>query len=673
MRLFILLTPFFSLASALSVWADDIDDVAGRITADLAGTTYELPMLDSKIDVNIDGDMATVEVTQSFINDAHLPLEAEYLFPLNQLAAVYGMEMRIGDEVIRAKIREKEIAEAEFEQAAQDGKAASLLTQHRPNMFTQRIANLMPGQPIEVTLRYVQMIPKIDGLHELVIPLIVGPRYKNVEVQLPDDNVEEQVLPVNSWSVSDVPAYPLVAGLELPETFTSERVSLNLKLAGGVSVSDFGSETHQLSVQSNEKGLTAQFADGKVLDNRDLVIRFSLGGDTLQAASISHKDARGGFVSLMIEPPASPDEMTVTPRELVFVLDTSGSMNGEPLMASKRFMDAALKNLRPNDYFRIIPFSNHTQRYANGSTPATTRNILKARSYVNNLNASGGTQINNAIQTAFETSQPEDTMRIVVFLSDGYIGDEASVLKTIRQQIGNARIYAFGVGNSVNRYLLDAMADEGRGYVRYVGLDEEPSEVAEIFAANLKSPLLTDITVDWGDLEVHDVTPNRIPDLFAGNSVRVYARYNGTGDAQVKLKGIINGHIAEMPVTLSLTDSADKAALPLIWARNRIAKLTRDIAVDANPTVADKEITKLGLEFSLQTQNTSFVAVSDAPVNTTGKRANLAGVPLPMASGVSSNAFAQPFAGSSSPEPQAIIGFLMLAAMTLLGIRRRTA
>lgn len=671
MRLLILLIPLFSFSSAMFAWADDFEDVAGRLVANIAGTSYELPMLDSKISVNIEGDMATVEITQSFINEAHLPIEAEYLFPLNQLAAVYSMDMQIGEEVITAQIRERAIAEAEFKQASQDGTAAALLTQHRPNMFTQRIANLMPGLPIEVTLRYVQMVPKIDGQHELVIPLIVGPRYESQAIQLRQTYDEEPVTQANSWTISDVPAYPKVTGLELPDDFTSERVSLELKLTSGVSVSDFGSATHQLSVHSDDTGLTAKFADGKVLDNRDLVIRFSLGGETLEAASLSHKDERGGFVSMMIEPPAVPDNETVTPREMVFVLDTSGSMGGAPMQASKKFMDAALKNLRPSDFFRIIPFANHTQNYAKGSTQASAYNIRKARAYVNRLNAGGGTEIDNAIRTAFSTAQPADTMRIVVFLSDGYIGDEARVLRTIRQQIGKARIYAFGVGNSVNRYLLDAMSDEGRGYARYVSVDEDPSEVAEMLAANLKSPLLTDITIDWGDLEVYGVTPARIPDLFAGNSLRIYARYNGSGDAKVTLKGLVKGRIAEMPVSLALTDSADEAALPLIWARNRIAELTREIAVGTKPDEADREITKLGLEFSLQTQNTSFIAVSKTPVNASGQQANAASVPLPMASGLSKNAFAQPFAGSSSPEPEAIIGFLMLAAMTLLGFRRR--
>lgn len=670
MRHILILTPFFLLGSALASLAADPDNIAGRVVAEVAGESYELPLLKSNISVNIEGDMATVEITQSFLNEAHVPVEAEYLFPLNQHAAVYGMEMRVGEEIIEAVIRKKAVAEAEFAQAKEDGKAAALLTQHRPNMFTQRIANLMPGLPIEVTLRYVQMVPKIDGKHELVVPLIVGPRYEGEAVPVAGDDPSEPVQ-ANTWTVSDVPAYPQVAGLDLPKHFTGERVSLELNMVGGVAVSDFGSDTHPLTVLTGEEGLTAQFSDGKVLDNRDLIIRFSLGGTALDAASLSHTDARGGFVSLMIEPPAVPVDATVTPRELVFVLDTSGSMGGLPMEASKRFMDAALSGLRPDDYFRIIPFANKTRKFRGGSTQATKRSIRKARAYVDQLSAGGGTEINSAIQTAFATSQPDETLRIVVFLSDGYIGNEAQVLRTIRQQIGDARIYAFGIGNSVNRYLLDAMADEGRGYARYVGVDEDAHEVAETLAADLKSPLLTDISIDWGDLDVRDVTPSRLPDLFAGNGLRIYARHAGSGEAELTLKGLVQGRVAEMPVTVTLTDGEVEAALPLIWARNRIASLTRQIAVGENPDAADSEITKLGLEFSLQTQNTSFIAVSGQAVNTSGEKATLAAVPLPMVSGVTKEAYPQAFAGSSSPEPQAILGLLVIAAMTMFGLRRR--
>lgn len=647
------------LMKATGVGATQHQEIGGQLVAG----DYVLPMLESDISVNIEGDIATVAITQTFLNEARLPMAAEYLFPLNQTAAVYGMEMVVGDEVITAVIQEKAKAEATFEAASKDGKAAALLTQHRPNMFTQRIANLMPGLPIEVTLRYVQVVPKIDGHHELVIPLVVGPRYTGTAGAVDGDAEPQEPLPRNSWTVSDIPTHPSATGHALPDTFDAARVSLAVHMTSGVSLSDFGSTTHPLTVETSDTGLNAVFAEGRVLDNKDLVIRYVLGGDTLEVASLSHSDERGGFLSVMIEPPAMPDDAMIAPRELVFVLDTSGSMGGAPMEASKRFMDAALMGLRENDYFRIIPFSNTAQNYSSEAQQATPRNIRAARRYVDDLRTGGGTEIDNAIRSAFSTRQPRDTMRIVVFLSDGYIGNEARVLRTLNQLIGQARVYAFGVGNSVNRYLLDAMAEEGRGYARYVPAGEDADEIAETLASDLKSPLLTDINIDWGNLDVTDVTPSRIPDLFAGQSLRVYARHNGDTAAEIKVKGRVQGRAAEMPVTLALTQSEDASALPLIWARHRVASLGRDVALGQNHRAANAEITRLGLEFSLQTQNTSFVAVSKTRVNTSGQALLPASVPIPAATPA--------FAGSSTPEPEAILGFLIFALTSLVGLRRR--
>lgn len=664
-----LVWPFIALADP------GTDDIAGRVVAGSGDDTFDLPLLDSDLRVTIQGDMATVELRQTFQNPSQVPVEAEYLFSLNQNAAVYGMDMQVGDEVVQAVIRENAKAEAEFEQAAQEGKAAALLTQHRPNMFTQRIANLMPGLTVEVTLRYVQMVPKIDGQYELVVPLVVGPRYQSAdrpEVEI----VSDHTLPLENatWSVSALPDYPQVAGLSLPDTVTPERVSLDLSMVGGVDVSDFHSPTHPLDIAHGEDGLSGHFSAGKVMENRDLVLRYVLGGDAVQATTLSYHDERGGFLSMLIEPPAVPDETIATPRELIFVLDTSGSMGGEPMKASKRFMDAALQGLRPEDYFRIIPFSNTARHFSASATPATSGNIRKGRNFIRQLSAGGGTEIDNAIRAAFGTDSPDGVIRIVVFLSDGYIGNEARVIRTIRNQIGQARIYAFGIGNAVNRYLLDAMAEEGRGYSRYVALDEDAMEVAEIMAANLKTPLLTDLEVDWGGLEVTDVTPTRLPDLFAGNSLRLHARYQGAHEGQIRLKGLVQGRPAQMPIQMILTGGEGESALPLIWARNRIATLERQIAVKDSKDEADEEITRLGLEYSLQTRNTSFVAVSEQVDNDTGESAETAAVPLPMVSGLTAAAYpSQGFSGSSSPEPQAILGMIMVAVMALLGLRPRRA
>ncbi|MBO9447551.1 VIT and VWA domain-containing protein [Ruegeria sp. R14_0] len=666
------------------------DDIAGRVVGLTAAGPVDMPLLKSDLKVDIQGDMATVQVRQVFANPSDLPMSAEYLFPLNQNAAVYAMEMQVGDEVVAAQIQRKAEAEQTFEDAEQEGKAAALLTQHRPNMFTQNIANLMPGQPISVTLSYVQAVPKVDGAYELVLPLVVGPRYQGVVPQPDDpgdpflvefstDDTRPKTTQSGGWLVSDLPTYPPVSGLAIPDMIDPERVSLDLSLAAAVPISSFTSATHELNVTESDDGVSADFLDGREIDNRDVILRYELGAEDTTAGILSHYDERGGFVSLMIEPPELPEADQIAARELVFVLDTSGSMSGAPLNASKRFMKAALQGLRPEDYFRVIRFSSSASEFATEAVLATRQNIAAGQRFVRSLSASGGTEIDNAMRYAFETRQPADTLRIVVFLSDGYIGNEAGVLHRIRRQIGDARIYAFGVGTSVNRYLLDAMADEGRGFARYVDPTEDASDVAETLARDLKSPVLTDIAIDWGGLKVTDVVPQRIPDLFDGGSVRVLARYEGGGSADVQVNGMVQGRNASMPLKVDLPTEPTEAsaasrgaAIPLTWARNKIADLDRAIAVqDGDEQHLEERIAELGLLFNLQTRYTSFVAVSKAVVNDSGIPASKTAVPLPQVAGVSAHAYPNTgFSGSSAPEPQTIFGIITLMALGALRLSR---
>ncbi|MEO1308784.1 MAG: VWA domain-containing protein [Pseudomonadota bacterium] len=337
-------------------------------------------------------------------------------------------------------------------------------------------------------------------------------------------------------------------------------------------------------------------------------------------------------------------------------------------------MKAALEGLRDQDYFRILQFSDVTGQMAAASLPATPNNRDAGLRFVNRLSPAGGTEIDRAINTAFDATQPDGTMRIVVFLSDGYIGDEATVLHSIRQRIGDARIYAFGVGTSVNRYLLEAMADEGRGYARYVDPTADAFEVAETMARDLKTPLLTDIEIDWGGLPVTDMVPARIPDLFAGGSVRVLARYDGAATGEATVKGQVRGADASLPVTLDLATAAtpdeDSKALPLVWARTRIADLERAYAVrDGKPKRLEAQITELGLHHSLQTRYTSFVAVSEAVVNDTGLPGQRREVAHAQVKGVGAQAYPSGFSGSSTPEPQTWLGLLVLAALALLRLQ----
>ncbi len=668
---------------AFSKPAPGSEDLAGKVIAHVDGKEVVLPLLKADYAVDVQGDVASVTLTQVFVNPARVPLNATYLFPLHQKAAIHAMRMQVGDETIEAVVKKKEEAEATYEKAKSQGKAATLLTQHRPNMFTQNVANLMPGKTVTVSINYVQSVPKIDRAYQLVIPMVVGPRYErepenDIAPQGNDINPDESEI-VSGWQVDKLPAYPRVIGLDAPKTIDPDRVGLKLNLSAAFPVSAMWSDTHALNVTGTDTNKSATFKRGRDIDNRDLVLRYELAAERdIAAGVLSHfDDEKGGFLSLLIEPPKNPDEDTITPRELVFVLDTSGSMNGLPIEASKAFMRSALKALRPDDHFRILRFSNNTTQFAKHAVRATNANRAAALNFVAGLSAGGGTEMNQAINAAFDTAQPANTMRIVVFLTDGYIGADRQVIKTVADRIGEARIYAFGIGNSVNRFLLDGIASEGRGRVRYVGVGESSFEAAEALAADLRSPLLTDVSIDWNGLDARDQAPAKIPDLFAGGSIRVFARYSKGGSHTIYVSGLVNGRMARMPLALQLpampaNERTGTEAISLIWARQQIFDKNRRYTIGGNSeSRLEDDITRLGLEFSLQSRFTSFVAVSRKTVNDAPQSAKNTKVPVPQVSGVTAMAYPNlNLGGSSTPEPEGIIAMLTALLLLLARFRR---
>lgn len=671
--------------------ADDLDRLGGHMRATVDGRDILLPLANSDFSVEVDGDLASVTLVQTFQNPTRTPLNATYLFPLNEDAAVYAMTMQVGDEVVEAQIRRREQARREFESARREGRAASLLSQHRPNMFTQEVANLMPGASIRVTLRYAQSVPRVDGAYELVLPLVVGPRYNppaRAPAALVADRPEAaQQQPSSGWNIGPPPAYPHgVFGVTLPNSIAPERVAIDINLAAGIGIGDVASPTHALTVSGEGSARHVALQAGRVIDNRDFVLRYTLAGNVVQAGVLTHADDRGGFFSLVVEPPAAPTAAQVMPRELVFVLDTSGSMDGEPIQASKAFMHRALETLRAGDYFRVIQFSSTPRELTAGPVPATPHNVARAQAYVRNLTADGGTEVAAALEHAFGVPQQPDTLRIIVILSDGYIGNEADVLNTLARLRGEARVYAFGVGTSVNRYLLSEMARRGQGVARYIDPTETSFEAARALAERLEMPVLTDISIDWGGLRPEGVTPAIIPDLFAGDSLRLMGRFTGSREATVTIRGEANGRPATLPVRVSLSDAPNQgpSPIPVVWARAQVADLMREyVAPDElrasglSQRDIEARVTQLGLDFALVTDWTSFVAVSRRVVNDNPGAAANADVPLPMPEGVGPGAYGEhammmnQFGGSSAPEPAFWALLTLLSAMAAIAAARR--
>lgn len=700
------------------------DDIAGQVQAQVDGKTISFPSLKTDVTADIQGDLAAVTVVQTFINPTSQPLNATYLFPLNKDAAVHAMQMQVADEIIEARISKKAEARKTFETAKREGKAAALLEQQRPNMFTQNVANLMPGLPIVVTLKYVQTVPRVDGAYELVVPLIVGPRYQPVQrpnvlartgrIPISDDAPRAAApnAPEGVWRFAPAPPYPPVNRLTVPPNVVDEdRVSLKVNLAAGVAIGDVTSTTHAITTTGNrnDSKRSIALANDRTIDNRDFILRYELSGKVVQAGLLTHKDDKGGTLLLLIEPPAVPAAEDVTPREMIFVLDTSGSMNGAPIAASKAFMAEALRVLRPSDYFRIIRFSSSASELSAGPIPATPANLRSALTFVKALRANGGTEVLSGLRLAFNSHPLPGTHRMLVFLSDGYVGNEAEILNMVAAGIGNAHTYVLGVGTGVNRFLLAEMAHQGRGFMRIIDPTEKSEEAAVAFAKKLNATLMTDLSIDWGDLTVSDVTPATLPDLFAGDSLRVQARFTRGGEHVINIKGKVRGREASLPIKLSLPDEAtgeETRAVPLIWARTKIKDNMRELMIPellrrsglSNAALEDA-VTKLGLTYHLTTQWTSFVAVATKVLNTAPETTRDADINLPMVQGVGPNAYPQAgkpqqqqwqlppqqrasnpfvqtaqlqqkFAGSSTPEPEALGGIAILLLGLLVALRR---
>ncbi len=591
-----------------------------------------VPLKHTKVDAEISGFLSRVNVTQEFENNFNEKIEAIYVFPLPNNAAVDAMTMRIGERTIRGKIMKREEAREVYEAAKSNGQIASLLDQERPNIFTQAVANILPGEKITIEISYVETLKYEDGSYEFVFPMVVGPRY------IPGNatgNSGGGFAP-NTDQVSD--------GSKITPKVARERaghdISVNLKLDAGVLVENVVSKSHEInSNMLSGSSYKVELKSKKTIPNKDFVLKYDVAGKKIEDAVITHRGKNGGYFTMILQPPDKVRSQDVTPKEIVFVLDTSGSMSGFPIEKAKESMKMALDGLHPYDTFNLITFAGATRVLFEKPVSATEENLAKAQAFLKSRRGGGGTNMMQAIKTALAPSDSQQHLRIVCFMTDGYIGNEGAILSEI-QKHKNARVFSFGVGSSVNRYLLDKMSEEGRGEVEYVSLKDDGSKAAKRFHERVRSPLLTDISVDFGGLEVEDVYPKRINDLFSAKPVIIHGRYKKGGKGKILLKGKSFGREKVREIKVNFPKKEKKHdVLATLWARTKIADLmSKDYRTVENREQAQAEvknqITSMGIEFGLMTQYTSFVAVEERVVTSNGKPRTIT-VPVEMPEGVS--------------------------------------
>jgi Ca-activated chloride channel family protein len=591
------------------------------------------PLKHTDVKAEISGFLSRVRVTQEFENPFKEKIEAVYTFPLPQNAAVDDMTMTIGDRTVRGKILPREEAQAVYDAAKSNGQVASLLDQERPNIFTQSVANILPGEQIKITISYVETLKYEDGAYEFVFPMVVGPRYipgtqrvsKRGNGFAPDT---DQVPDASRITPKMIPA-----GLR-----SGHDISLDIQLDAGVLVDSLTSKSHLVDMERDSPhSAHVRLKDGATIPNKDFVLRYDVAGGSIQDALLTHRSDKGGFFTMILQPPDRVTVADVTPKELVFVLDTSGSMEGFPIEKAKETMKLALDALNPSDTFNLITFAGDTEILFPQPVPATKGNLSKAQSFLSARSGSGGTEMMTAIKAALEPSDDQTHIRIVCFMTDGYVGNDMEIISEV-QKHQNARVFAFGIGESVNRFLLDKMADAGRGEVEYVALSDDGSAAAKRFHERVRNPLLTDISIEWNGLPVADVYPQRIPDLFSAKPLILSGRFTSAANGTIRLKGKMAGSdfVREIPVSFPETMAAHDV-LSSLWARRRIDDLMAEDYGGAQNGEMRSElkqtITQVGLEYRLMTQFTSFVAVEEMVV-TDGGQPRRIDVPVEVPEGV---------------------------------------
>jgi len=606
-----------------------------------------LPLKKTSADVRLNGFLASVQLSQVYRNEGTRPINATYIFPGSTRAAVNGMTMTVGERRIVAKIKEKQAAKKTFEAARKAGKSASLLSQKRPNVFSMELANIMPGDQVTVVLSYTEILTAEDGVYEFVLPGVVGPRY---------GGDAEQAAGEVQWISNPY----LAQGRPDPVTY-----GINIEMTSPLPIGDLTSPSHELLTRWQDKhSVKLSLKDAANAGNRDFILHYRLQDEQILTGLTRFEADGENYFLLVSEPPERVTPEQIPARDYFFVVDVSGSMAGFPLDTATDLMTRLLNNLKPSDRFNVLFFAGGSAVLSPQPLAATPHNIKRAINMMNEQRGGGGTELFAALQRAFAIQSDDSVSRNIVLVTDGYISAENRVFRLVDEQLHRNNLFAFGIGSSVNRFLIESIARVGRAEAFVVTGGADAARTAAQFSQYISAPALTNIRVEADGVELYDLEPARVPDMLAQRPVMVIGKYrNATDDASIRLTGV--GGQGEQSWTFRLAAAqAGDSTLPQLWARKRLERL---YAVPAdNKDVLRERIVELGLQYSLLTRHTSFVAVDDTVRNTAGDAEDVK-QPLPLPKGVSNLAVGRPM-----PEPELLwAGLLVLLLTGFTRLRKR--
>lgn len=571
----------------------------------------EFPLVHTRVAAQVSGNVARVEVTQFYLNPSPDRLEAIYVFPLPPNAAVTDMLFRVGDRVVLSEVRRREEARRTYETARREGRTAALTEQERPNLFTQSVANVPPGETVAVVLRYVHEVPFDSGRYRFHFPTTVGPRYV--------PGVPLAAAPAGTGSAAGTDRVPDAARITPPVlppgTRSGHDVDVLVRLVPGEAFDDVASPSHRIlsGVDVTDGARVVALAEDDRIPDRDLVVSWAPAGPSVAAHALVERERGERFLMLFVQPPAEVAPALVRPKELVFLLDKSGSMSGAPIARAKRLVARVLEAMGPDDTFQLVAFDGASERMSPAPLPATPREVARAKGWMAALAGGGGTEMMEGILAALAPPADPRRLRMVVFCTDGFIGNEAEIIAAVERLRGEARVFGFGIGSSVNRYLVEGVARAGRGAAEVVTLDEEPDEAVARLFERLDRPVLTDLEIAFEGGEVEELLPARLPDLFAGQPLVLAGKVSGAAPAAAILRGRLGEAPWEARVPVALRDAGPSApdaqpVLGTLWARRRLDELLPE-SPGGDAPAAVEEAVALAIRFKLVTRHTSLVAV----------------------------------------------------------------
>lgn len=587
---------FCALCAAPTFAQDRTHSAAPYFEAFADGRKVEnLPLAMTTVDVGIAGVIADVSLKQVYENRGTVPIEAVYVFPASSRATVYAVKMTVGDRVVEAQLREREQARATYEQAKSEGRSASLLEQQDVGAFRMSLANVLPGDRIQVELQYAELLVPTAGVYEFFFPN-TAPQVKYQRPQDPDGTMPRSAAP----EVSDY-------GL-----------SLNLKIATGAPIASIESPSHRIAVDRvapNEASLSIDDADGKAA-TRDFVLHYALGGPRISAGALGYAAGDENYLLVLAQPPRTIAAEDVPAREYIFVVDVSGSMNGQPIEVSKRLMRELFDTLKPSDRFNVVLFAGDSEILSkSGSLPATEDTLARAFALIDGTDANGGTELVPALEAVYKLPATAGISRTIVVVTDGVIsaGSDASAL--IRDHLDRANVFVFGVGDGVDQSVIERLARAGEGEPFIVADMNKGRAEATRMRSYIDRPVMTGIHTRWEGIEPIDPLPEKIPDLFAERPIVLVTKYRGPLAGKVVFTGTSGSQPVEVTVDLNRTPVHPRyKAVRLFWARRKIDLLMDSSCggYDCNTRSEDAqhEIVRLGLAHGVLTPYTSFVAVT---------------------------------------------------------------